>query len=557
MESLLAQRAIQAGALVWKNGLADWEPLSIHFQASGSSNLAVDCAPPPTAFEPARRRIGLLWVVSLVLSVAFFFAAWSNYHSIATVFDLEDPNAVIHTYLIHCISAGAFAATGVLIWIPLVLKFRNPLRQNYKLALIFIFIACLFSIVLPISAIRYTGLIHDIAVKDAADPPPRVYQAKSGYIIYSGKIGGGGYRRLLNALDTHPEVRKIEIESNGGSIPEALRMAKLISQRGVDTHVQTHCYSACVALLLSGKNRTADVSADIALHATSASVTMDPRLEKLILKSADDEMRSYLADHGVSKQLLDETHDLGPKKLNRKTSVYLLENNLLTNVTLGDRLLSLDEARWQYVELLVRDNPETITLSNLLGAVRESDPAAAGQNASALYLAFTEGNAESVKAAVASAVKPVLERSMRSTSANALKNYLQVSASQLDYLIGRRDWLSCLAYNTGHAKLSVLSKYLLYQELNAEAAVIRDASSRAWTSETVGSREDAASAYNVAADFARPFGVDLASTQQDKKAQCISTWALEKGLLSVGTERGRAAYTWLVEQNASTAQPGE
>lgn len=92
-------------------------------------------------------------------------------------------------------------------------------------------------------------------------------------VVASGDIGRGDARRLARALervdrDDHG-MKRLYLESAGGIVDEALKMAEVMEREGVATLVRkdTVCASACASVLfVSGKYRTVETGGILAIH---------------------------------------------------------------------------------------------------------------------------------------------------------------------------------------------------------------------------------------------------------------------------------------------------
>ena len=77
----------------------------------------------------------------------------------------------------------------------------------------------------------------------------------------SEEIVPGDYETLLKGLRSHPGkfTRKIVLlDSIGGSVPEAMRMGRLLRETGFEALVPSNglCQGSCIYLLAAGKKRT-------------------------------------------------------------------------------------------------------------------------------------------------------------------------------------------------------------------------------------------------------------------------------------------------------------
>jgi hypothetical protein len=99
-------------------------------------------------------------------------------------------------------------------------------------------------------------------------------------VVVSGQIRSGDARRLARALaeadrDRHG-TKLLYLESEGGLVTEALRMAEVIQSEGVTTIVRRDalCASACASVLfVAGKYRTVEKGGLLAIHSCYDSLT--------------------------------------------------------------------------------------------------------------------------------------------------------------------------------------------------------------------------------------------------------------------------------------------
>lgn len=81
-----------------------------------------------------------------------------------------------------------------------------------------------------------------------------------------GGFGFGLAEEARRVLDAHPRVRRVRLNSGGGSLAEAQRLRALIVGRGLDTDSTKLCASACVSAYLGGAHRLLHASARLGLH---------------------------------------------------------------------------------------------------------------------------------------------------------------------------------------------------------------------------------------------------------------------------------------------------
>ena len=102
--------------------------------------------------------------------------------------------------------------------------------------------------------------------------PAKVYaDPYLGRIVVSGDLGFGSSQELARVLAENPKYKLVEIEGPGGYALEGFRMAKLISDRELDTVTLDHCESACTLLFVSGAQRYLGPDVEVGFHRSGTS----------------------------------------------------------------------------------------------------------------------------------------------------------------------------------------------------------------------------------------------------------------------------------------------
>lgn len=89
----------------------------------------------------------------------------------------------------------------------------------------------------------------------------------------TGSITEGAAWRLRKLLVRNPAIVEIRLDSSGGWVHEAQKLANEIGLRALDTRVVEHCASSCTLVLMAGRNRRADNGARIGFHSASAALS--------------------------------------------------------------------------------------------------------------------------------------------------------------------------------------------------------------------------------------------------------------------------------------------
>jgi len=100
-----------------------------------------------------------------------------------------------------------------------------------------------------------------------AGPQYRIRLSRDGESIkVTGGMNDGAADALAAALARAPGVRTVVFDSGGGWLREGRLVAAVISQRGLATHVDGRCSSACTVAFLAGKERTLGPQGRLGFH---------------------------------------------------------------------------------------------------------------------------------------------------------------------------------------------------------------------------------------------------------------------------------------------------
>lgn len=89
-------------------------------------------------------------------------------------------------------------------------------------------------------------------------------------VLLDGLLAQGSARAVALAVESAPGAQRLVLRSEGGRIHEAEEIARLVLRRGLDTHVEDYCHSACTDILLAGRSRTAAWEAKLGFHRPSS-----------------------------------------------------------------------------------------------------------------------------------------------------------------------------------------------------------------------------------------------------------------------------------------------
>jgi hypothetical protein len=87
-----------------------------------------------------------------------------------------------------------------------------------------------------------------------------------GRIVLRGPMHFGSAEALQRAMERHPQLTLVELDSPGGYVVEGLRMAQMLTRRGMDTVALGECASACTLLFAAGQARYLGQDAEMGFH---------------------------------------------------------------------------------------------------------------------------------------------------------------------------------------------------------------------------------------------------------------------------------------------------
>ena len=155
----------------------------------------------------------------------------------------------------------------------------------------------------------------------------------------AGPIAFGLTQDVQRALDANPGVTIVSLDSIGGRIEEALKLSRLIEQRGLDTYVGAHCASACTLVFVAGDERIVHEDAQLGFHGLSM-----PGLNPIELGRSTRDVVEFLVKRGVTRDFAERAFDRGTVELWYPSIAELEAAGVATTVAVRTDVVEPDAA---------------------------------------------------------------------------------------------------------------------------------------------------------------------------------------------------------------------
>lgn len=120
-------------------------------------------------------------------------------------------------------------------------------------------------IALVLSAVALPGLA-ETAAKIRVEGDRLIYDTVNAPEGESTDIESEDVDVLVGLIQKHPELKVVELNSDGGSVWSAARIADAVIDAELDTHVNGECKSSCTRIFLGGAKRTMSRGSRIGFH---------------------------------------------------------------------------------------------------------------------------------------------------------------------------------------------------------------------------------------------------------------------------------------------------
>lgn len=158
-----------------------------------------------------------------------------------------------------------------------------------------------------------------------------------GRLMFDGAIDPGAALRFSEEIERRGSyIRTVVINSSGGSVVDALSIAKMIRDAGFDTEIGPggYCASSCPLVFAGGRHRSVAVDASIGVHrifATGAGI-QDPAAVMADAQRVSAECQRFLIEMGVDPRVWVHAMETPKEELFYFNPRELIEYRLATHI---------------------------------------------------------------------------------------------------------------------------------------------------------------------------------------------------------------------------------
>ncbi len=174
--------------------------------------------------------------------------------------------------------------------------------------------------------------------------PLSVALVSGGVLALTGTIDPGAADRVAAEIAAHGEyVRTVALDSPGGAVADALKIGRLIRDKGYATSVAAGalCASSCPLVFAGGRTRLATTQSAIGVHQIYAAAPAGPLATQLAAagnamsaaQTMTAEIARYLTQMGVAEEVWLKALETPPDRLTYLSADELTRLNLATQIT--------------------------------------------------------------------------------------------------------------------------------------------------------------------------------------------------------------------------------
>ncbi|HTH97352.1 MAG TPA: hypothetical protein VL574_08035 [Stellaceae bacterium] len=302
-------------------------------------------------------------------------------------------------------------------------------------------------------------------------------------IYIRGAIGPGFSHELSELLAQEPAARRIVVTSPGGFIKEAFKVAFLLDMKHADIVARRTCNSACILILLAAHKRYADWDMTFGFHVPVDFLPDRDGNNALAPSVSVKVVEGFMTDHHVPGWIIADMERAGPNDVAAISAIQLAEQNLLTGLLDGDAPLTLNQAKWLWVQKRVgRRAWYSDSVPTVYRAIASQAPFVVDRYANTLYETGRPQDIGRFDYSASTMMSELAADAVAAADDSSLASYIESAHQQLAHLAMTSNWTAC--YNFLEAKAFVAPErfptYVLLQHARAFVTLLRSANASKW-----------------------------------------------------------------------------
>ena len=474
----IGKETFSTAALVWKDGLNGWQPISVHFsfQRGPVPLPGIESVPAPVPSVelepiPERRQFAnppWRWISAIgaaTLLALVWFVVPGN--------EIGDPATFLFLRIGELLTGIALAAfSGFLWWKYSKSKLAKPLTVFGGIG----------ALIVSIMAISTTPLLYRIIsarqlynrYQITTDPVTQTVQIK-------GTIGPGLDARLRHELSISARIKTVEIDSPGGLVDEALSLASTIQSLNLDTRAIGTCNSSCIIVFMSGRERIAPRSLKFGFHAVGEITRVTGAYNIETLADIGKKSDAYLRSRGIPEKFLAQTKKAGKDALEFVSAIDLAESGAVTLLIDAGGKVALADARWREILDELKRAKIQAEVIDLFTTIGNADSEAVEKFSLEIWGQTKLGNFTAVQGAVRSLVAELTTKAIPAASDAAVRDSIKVTGRELALLREQARWDICSMILNGKGFGGFkLPPDIMAADYRSSAGLVRSAAANNW-----------------------------------------------------------------------------
>jgi hypothetical protein len=321
IKSMINSGSLSRGALVWREGLTTWQPIDVHFSMYQSPDYA------PSEKKHSSQNYKFF---------AFLIFFWASIGLVVALYGLWDVTNIVRLSG----AIASFVAGGTL----LVKIWNHPFRQTHHGLGGGLLALCLLAI--SAEALFIASNIYRIGTLIRLDSAAQQFSdysvtadGLSRTVRLQGLIGQGVLVRIKELENKFGPFRILEIDSHGGLVDEALKLANYVENKKLKVVSRTNCDSACILVAIASPLSYAEETLDFGFHGVSSTVETDDELIKYATDIGGERSRSFMLSHHIPEVIVNEAAHIDRDHVMSIPALSLFNSGSLAGLVDGNRIV--------------------------------------------------------------------------------------------------------------------------------------------------------------------------------------------------------------------------